>query len=145
MLIGKIRANNAGTEGTPELFVPMLDGVSLSDAIDQNPRHIVRTDLVALIDTGSDFCRIDRQLAASIPTLKYIKDVPSLSASGGGTESVYSLQIIVEEYLLPVFCLTASLRSSGSLSDLLFGMDAIRHFDLKVNRSLERVTLTWIA
>ena len=144
MITGKIRANTPGTAGTPELFTPMLDGVSLSDSIDQNPPHIVKTNLVALIDTGSDFCRIDGNLAASLPSLRYIKDVPVIGATGAGTEKVYSLQIIIEDVILPVFCLTASLRSGGSLSDLLFGMDAIRHFDLKVNRSLERVTLTWI-
>jgi hypothetical protein len=144
MIIGTIRENTPGTADTPELFMPMLDNVSLSDSIARNPPHIVRGGLVALIDTGSDFCRIDRSIAASLPSLKYIKDIPVVSATGSAQEHVFSLQIIVEDIILPVFCVTASLRSGGSLSDLLFGMDAIRHFDLKVNRSLGRVTLTWI-
>jgi hypothetical protein len=141
---GKIKPNTTGTAGTPELFMPMIYGVSLSDSTEGNPPHIVRTDLVALIDTGSDFCRIDRVLAASLPSLKYLGEMSVIGATGPAGECVYSLQIIVGDVQLPVFCLTASLRSSGSLSDLLFGMDAIRHFDLRINRSLEQVSLTWI-
>jgi hypothetical protein len=129
---------------TPHLWMPMLQGVSISDATDQNIQNIIDKDLVALIDTGSDYCRIDQSLASKYPSLKQVGEMDSIGATGPGKEKLYELQIIFGTVRFQAICATAILRSGGSLFDLLIGMDAIRFFELSVVRARHQVTMTWI-
>jgi len=141
---GKFRPLTPGAAGTPEFFSPVLLGVSLSDATDNNPQHIIKSDLVTLVDTGADLCRIDTRLADSLPSLTYLGTMDQTSGNGTAKQKLYKFQILIGDVCLPVFCLTSSLRSGGSLFDLSVGMEVIRHFDLTVSRARDQVLLEWI-
>jgi hypothetical protein len=127
---------------TPQLWMPMIQGVSVSDSTDPNRPNIIENNLVALIDTGSDYCRIDANLAAKHSSLTQIGTMNALGATGPGAEKIFSLQIIFGQVRFQSACATAVLRSGGSLFDLLLGMDAIRFFDLNIVRSRHLVTLS---
>ena len=144
VIVGKFRPLQPGAAGTPEFFSPVLLGVSISDAIDNQRPHVIKRDLVTLVDTGADLCRVDTALAASLPSLTYLGTMDQASGNGTAKQKLYKFQILIEDVCLPVFCLTSSLRSAGSLFDLSVGMEVIRHFDLIVSRSRDQVSLEWI-
>jgi hypothetical protein len=128
----------------PNLWMPMVR-VSLSDSIDLNVQNVVNDDIVALVDTGSDYCRIDVEFVKKYPNLKQLGEMKAASPTGTAIEKMYAAQIIIDGHPVPTICLSAPLREVGNQFDLLLGMDVIRHFELSVIRSHPLVTLSWVA
>jgi hypothetical protein len=114
--------------------------VSLGDATGDKP-NIVQ-DAVALVDTGSDFCRIDDDIVGA-NRFTQVGEITSKHENVTFTRKTYIVQIIIDGHCLPLICAGFPIHSSGSVFDVLLGMDAIRLFDLSVNRSQHRVSLTW--
>jgi hypothetical protein len=127
------------------LWMPMIK-FSLSNAILPEDEHIVARDLVALIDTGSDLCRIDERLAETHNLYRTRSIIKSRNEGRDYTNSSFACQIILEDSTkLHLICAAFNLRGDGGAAfDFLFGMDAIRHFDLSVVRSEEKVTLRYL-
>ena len=124
----------------PSVWGPMIK-FSLSDATSLESENIVARDLVALIDTGSDYCRIDQAIVAS-HSLSVIGEARSKSVGQETIVKTYNCQIILgEDIKLQLMCGSTVLRESGAAFDLILGMDAIRFFELTVNRSAPLVTL----
>jgi Retroviral aspartyl protease len=134
---------------TPTLWMPMLQGVSISDATSPILINIIEKDLVALIDTGADLCLIDEDLAKRLSTLYQISsNSPTHGATGAGKATKYYLQIIVpseglhQTTLFQVQCVSSPLRQQGLLCDLSLGEDVIHNYELHLNRSQNSWTLT---
>jgi hypothetical protein len=142
VITGTFGPSNPSLTAYPTLWMPMIK-VSLSDSSDPGLRHIIEENVIALIDTGSDFCRIDQAMINRHPGFKQVGEGKSTGATGSEVEKIYNLQIIIENLSFQMLCFEAPLRSGGNSFDLLFGMDAIRFFDLSVVRSRQMVTLTW--
>ena len=119
---------------------------SLSSAILPEDEHIVARDLVALIDTGSDLCRIDEKLAEAHNLYRTRSLVKSKNEGHDYINRSFACQVILEDSTkLHLICAAFNLRGEGGAAfDFLFGMDAIRHFDLSVVRSEEKVTLRYL-
>jgi predicted aspartyl protease len=142
---GPLRADPGVPATSPELFQPPIDAVSISDSVDPKAVHIVESGLVALIDTGADFCCIDKKLADKYPSLVVFRDHQAQHGATGQSDSkIYNLQIIFGGVRLQMYASTAALRSDGMLCDLLLGMEAIRLFDLNINRAEGLVRLIWV-
>jgi hypothetical protein len=146
MITGYYGSINSSAANARELWGPMIK-FSLSNSLDPNQTHIVETDLTALIDTGSDLSRIDSDLAER-HGLHMVGQQPSISGGMSSIVNVYALQVLLDDQpkrsVLQLLCPAVRLRGSGGPYDLLFGMDAIRFFDLSVNRSRELVSLIWV-
>jgi hypothetical protein len=126
------------------LWLPMIK-VSLSDSIDPNTSNVIDENVLAIVDTGSCSCCIDQTYAARRNTFYDTgQRVPITGATGTTNVPVYNLQIIVEGHILQMYCPSIPLRSADNPCDLLFGMDAIRFFELSANRSHNLLTLSWI-
>jgi len=136
---GLFEPDNQSAVNTPSIWKPMIK-VSLGDGPGDTP-NIVR-DAVALVDTGSDFCRIDDDIIGSHP-FRQVGEMTSKHENVTFTRKTYIVQIIIDGHCLPLICSAFPIHSSGSVFDVLLGMDAIRLFDLSLNRSQHRVTLTW--
>jgi hypothetical protein len=125
----------------PDLWGPMIR-FSLSKSTRPAETEIVERDLVALIDTGSDLCRVDTALATKYNLIER----GTMPAVGSGVQSIvqtYSLQVILEDQTkLQLTCPSVRLREVGAPFDFLFGMDAIRFFDLSIARSRQAVSLS---
>jgi Retroviral aspartyl protease len=125
---------------TPGVWMPMIQGVSVSNATAPNLPNIIQSKLVALVDTGADMCCIDETLANSLPTLTPIRQLPQRGATGARLSNLYYLQIIVPSdnvegsTIFEVRCLSSPLKAQGFLCDLLLGEDVIQHFELHLNR-----------
>jgi predicted aspartyl protease len=142
---GPLRADPGVPATSQELFQPLIDAVSISDSVDPKVANVVESGLVALIDTGSDLCCIDKKLAEKYPSLVVFKDHQAQhGATGQGDSKIYNLQIIFGSVWLQMYASTAALRSDGMLCDLLLGMQAIRFFDLNINRADGLVRLIWV-
>jgi hypothetical protein len=118
--------------------------VAISDSDDPNVQRIIDDEVLAIVDTGSTCCCIDEKYAAKHNTLKVIGHSPTTGATGTVMSPIYSAQIIVDGHALQMQCAAIPLHSDDNPCDLLFGMDAIRFFDLSLHRYPQRVTLTWI-
>jgi hypothetical protein len=130
----------ASSQQNPALWAPMAH-FDLSSATDNNATNVVEEGLTALIDTGSDYCRIDAALALK-HSLTQIRTIPDRSGGSTSIVKVYSLQIILDGgQKLSLQCPSGSLRSGGFPFDFLLGMDAIGHFELVVARPRQEVTL----
>jgi hypothetical protein len=120
-------------------------GDSLSDSTDPNIAHIVDDSVLAIVDTGSTGCCIDQSYVMKRATFKDTgQRVPTTGSTGSIIAPVYNLQIIVDEHTLQMDCIAIPLRSADNPCDLLFGMDAIRFFDLSVSRQRNWISLSWI-
>jgi predicted aspartyl protease len=131
--------------GDQTLWMPMIR-FSLSNAVLPEDEHIVAQDLVALIDTGSDYCRIDERIAE---THNLYRTRNLIRARNDGKEylnQTFLCQVILQDLTkLHLICAAFKLRGDGGAAfDFLLGMDAIRQFDLSVIRSEERVTLRYL-
>lgn len=134
---------NASARANPSIWMPMIR-VSISDATSNDREHILDDDIVALIDTGADLCRIDETLIAKYKTFQSLGTTTSSSPTGSLTTNVYLVQIIIDGHRLLMQCPEAPLnRFEGAFYGLLLGMDAIQYFDLSVNRASPLVTLSW--
>jgi hypothetical protein len=133
---------NEETVNNPTLWMPTII-VSLSDSIDIRKPRIVVPFANAVVDTGSAFCSIDDQIISDHPTFTKAGTSTIITATGIANVDTYWVQIIFGENLLQMLCNVAPLRREGGLFDLLFGMDAIRFFDLQLVRSRRSVTLSW--
>ncbi len=146
MVTGLFAPANASARTIPTLWMPMVR-VSLSDATDainDDTEHVVDDDVLALIDTGADLCRIDEHIVEKYP-LKRVGTTETASPTGKAVFKVYLVQIILDGRRLIMYCPAVPLRRhEGAIYDLLLGMDAIRHFDLSVCRARVSVTLSWI-
>jgi predicted aspartyl protease len=131
--------------GDETLWMPMIK-FSLSRAILPEDEHIVARDLVALIDTGSDLCRIDEQVAEKHNLYRTRSLVKARNEGRDYTNETFLCQIIFDDFTkLHLICAAFKLRGEGGAAfDFLLGMDAIRHFDLSVVRSEEKVTLRYL-
>jgi hypothetical protein len=118
--------------------------VSLSDSIDPGIAHIVDENVLAIVDTGSTGCCIDQNYVAKRTFRDTGQRVPTTGSTGTILAPVYNLQIIVDGHTLQMQCIAIPLRSDDNPCDLLFGMDAIRFFDLSVNRQRNVINLSWI-
>jgi hypothetical protein len=127
------------------LWMPMIK-FSLSSAILPEDEHIVARDLVALIDTGSDLCRIDNRLAETYHLFPAGAIIKARNEGKDYVSQSFVCQVILEDSTkLHLICAALNLRGDGGAAfDFLFGMDAIRRFDLSVVRSEERVTLRYL-
>jgi hypothetical protein len=143
MATGLFGPANASARETPTLWMPMIR-VSLSDTIHNETQHIVDDDVLALIDTGSDLCRIDEEMANKY-SFKTIGITQTVTPTGRGIFKVYLVQMILDGHSLLLYCPAVPLRRyEGAIYDMLLGMDVIRYFDLTVSREQSLVTLSWI-
>lgn len=125
---------------SPIVWGPMIK-FSLSNATSLNTENIIARDLVALIDTGSDYCRIDDRIVAE-HDFRVIGEARSKSVGQETIVKTYNCQVILSDDIkLQLMCGSTVLRASGASFDLILGMDAIRFFELTVNRSVPLVTL----
>jgi len=126
----------------------MIQGASISDSKDPNVVNVIKSNLIALVDTGADMCAIDEDLANHLTTLIPIRQVNERGATGGRVANVYYLQIIVPNENISgkdrfqVECVSSPLKGQGLFCDLLLGEDVIQHFELHLNRSHNEWTLT---
>jgi hypothetical protein len=120
------------------LWSPMVN----FDLIDpNNSETALQAELVALIDTGSDFCRIDAALATK-HNLVSIGEVHDVSGGTNGMVKAYSVSTrLGDGTRLVVQCPAGQFRGAGAAFDLLFGMDAIGRFEILIARSQQEVTL----
>ena len=79
----------------------MLLGVSISDATDNQRPHVIKRDLVALVDTGADLCRIDTALAASLPSLTSWNAWIKRQETAPQKQKLYKFQILIEDVCSP--------------------------------------------
>ena len=127
----------------PSLWSPMIK-VALSDSVDPNHQHVVASDLTALIDTGSDYCRIDEDVATRFG-LQIEKYVPAFLAGEQSKNAIYHGQLVFEDATwMQVFFGSGTFRKNGLLFDLLVGMDVIRFYELTVARKSQAVSLRWV-
>ena len=118
--------------------------ISLSDATHNGTEHIVDNDVLALIDTGSDLCRIDEEMINKY-SFEPVGTTQTVTPTGRGTFKVYLVQIVLDGHRLILYCPAVPLRRyEGAIYDMLLGMDVIRYFDLTVSRAQSLVTLSWI-
>jgi hypothetical protein len=130
--------------GRTNLWLPVIR-VSLSDSVDPNIQNIIDDSVLAIVDTGSTNCCIDTGYIATHSTFRAI-GVPQQVTGATGTimSGIYSVQIIVDGHVLQMECPSIPLHSDDNPCHLLFGMDAIRFFDLSLHRYPQMITLTWI-
>jgi hypothetical protein len=62
LVSGLFEPDGQSAVNTPSIWKPMIK-VSLGDGIGETPNIVL--DAVALVDTGSDFCRIDDGIIAT--------------------------------------------------------------------------------
>jgi hypothetical protein len=126
-----------------ELWAPMIK-ISLSNSTNINQENIVTNDIVALIDTGSDFPRIDIPLATKYQLIQ-TGTSQSVSLGKEGDISIYACQVIMPG--LPIFqvgtCGASALRSGGSTFDFILGMEILRFFEVYVNQHESKVILRY--
>jgi hypothetical protein len=143
MATGFFGPANASAREVTTLWMPMIR-VSLSNATNNEAEHIVDDDVLALIDTGSDLCRIDDEMVNKYQ-FKPIGTTQTVTPTGRGAFKVYLVQMILDRHRLMLYCPAVPLRRyEGAIYDILLGMDAIRYFDLTVSRVQSLVTLSWI-
>jgi predicted aspartyl protease len=125
------------------LWCPMVL-LSLGDVSNPNTPNIVEKNIAALIDTGSEICLIDEGLIQRHPSFTFMHDRVVSGAGGAVKVKTYLADIIVDGHVLsPHECGAFPLKDSGCLHEAVFGMSALRLFVLSVNRSTDRVTLSW--
>jgi hypothetical protein len=139
MITGFFGPGSSGQQ--QELWSPMVN----FDLIDKdNNGKALQTGLVAVIDTGSDFCRIDSALANKynlVPT----REVRDRSGGFTGMVKVYFVLIHLSDgTALQLNCASGQFRELGFGFDFLLGMDAIGHFELLVAKPRQEVTLRLI-
>ena len=85
MITGTFAPANPSVISVPTLWMPMIR-VSISDSTDPVVHSIVEENVIALVDTGSDFCRIDSDMINRHPTFKQVGEAQSTSPTGIATQ-----------------------------------------------------------
>src|SRR6202044_1461258 len=81
-------------------------------------------DVIALIDTGSDYCRIDNMIASSL-NLQVLTSGTSRHDNDHITSDIYGAWVTFEDRTtLPLASQGFHFRSTGTLFDMIIGMDA---------------------
>ena len=123
-------------KSNPGLWMPMIQGASISDSKDPNVVNVIQRDLFALVDTGADMCALDQDIAGRLKLIP-IKQTNDRGGFGGRMTNVYNLQIVLPteslngETRFQIECVAAPLKSQGFLCDFVLGEDVIQHFELR--------------
>jgi hypothetical protein len=140
MLSGRFAATNPSMANDSDYWQPIVR-VSLSNSTDVNSTNIVKSDAIALIDTGSTLCIIDEDILQG-NNFSFIKETATQSAGGLHKTRLYSAQFVTGEGSpLQLNCLSVPIRKMGNSFDVILGMDLIRFFELSVVRRRDQVTL----
>lgn len=98
--------------------------------------------VIGVLDTGADLCRIDTELGANCADDGFQAGWSvGIATSRPRKRGIISL--VGSDFTLSGGFATADLRSSGMMYDILLGMDFIQHFQLSVGRKGGEVRLTW--
>jgi predicted aspartyl protease len=105
----------------------------------------VRTELIGLVDTGSDRLVIDKGIAEAIG----MKRLPSRELFPAGNKistNIYEGQLVLTDvgYVLSGELAGAPLRETGAGFDAILGMDLLRRFDVRINRKDNLVILKYL-
>jgi Aspartyl protease len=135
---GPMRADK---QNTPEVWNPFIR-LTLTDT----GGIILANDVLALIDTGSDVCYIDNELAKKSGLLP--KGSTTTSTGTGSKENpVYACVFLIKDRptnaVLRMATPGMDLSSNGLNHRILLGMEALRNFDLRISQSQQLVELNW--
>ena len=105
----------------------------------------VRTELIGLVDSGSDGLVIDKGVAEAIG----MKRLPPRELFRTGNKistNVYQGQLVLTDvgYVLSGEFAGAPLRETGASFDAILGMELLRRFDVRINRKENTVLLRYI-
>jgi hypothetical protein len=102
-------------------------------------------DLVAMIDTGSDQCRIDNNVAVRLK-LQVLTQGTSRHWDDHIKSDFYGAWTSFEDgTLLPLTCQGINLRDDKFLFDMLIGMAALQHFETIVAPPTSSVTMRFLS
>jgi hypothetical protein len=135
---GPMRADK---QNAPEVWNPFIR-LTLTDT----GGIILANDVLALIDTGSDVCYIDNELAKKSGLLP--KGSTTTSTGTGSKENpVYACVFLIKDRptnaVLRMATPGMDLSSNGMNHRILLGMEALRNFDLRISQSQQLVELNW--
>jgi hypothetical protein len=135
---GPMRADK---QNAPEVWNPFIR-LTLTDT----GGIILANDVLALIDTGSDVCYIDNELAKKSGLLP--KGSSTTSTGTGSKENpVYACVFLIKDRptnaVLRMATPGMDLSSNGMNHRILLGMEALRNFDLRISQSQQLVELNW--
>jgi predicted aspartyl protease len=105
----------------------------------------VRTELIGLVDSGSDGLVIDKGVAEAIG----MKRLPPREVFHTGNKisnNIYQGQLVLTDvgYVLSGEFAGAPLRETGASFDAILGMELLRRFDVRINRKENTVLLRYI-
>jgi hypothetical protein len=106
------------------------------------PPPIFKEHLIAIIDTGSDICKIDSTLISELGAKVIGRN--NVSYTGvRGIADVYNVSILIKPgYVFNGSMAAADLKSMGF--DMLLGYDMLRSFDVEIRHSANVVLMTHI-
>lgn len=89
------------------------------------------SNLIGMLDTGADLCRIDEGLVSGQISTRVMDDVlTGIRSQSKMYEGKISL--VGSDYSLSGSFSAQPFRAAGSQYDIILGMDFLRHFDLTV-------------
>jgi hypothetical protein len=135
---GPMRADK---QNAPEVWNPFIR-LTLTDT----GGIILANDVLALIDTGSDVCYIDNELAKKSGLLPKGSTMTS-TGTGSKENPVYGCVFLIKDRptnaILRMATPGMDLASNGLNHRILLGMEALRNFDLRISQSQQLVELNW--
>jgi hypothetical protein len=134
---------NTQSVGSRLLYSPMIKvSVSKLRPVDGVAASF---DLIAMVDTGSDYCRIDIGVATRLNLEVLTQGESSHHFDEHVTSNFYGAWTIFEDKtVLPLTCLGIQLKDDHYLFDMLIGMAALQHFETIVAPQTETVTLRFV-
>lgn len=126
----------------PDLWTPYIR-LTLTDEAGAT----LEDDVVALIDTGADVCYIDNELAKKTGLVP-VDRLKAFTGTGSKESLLFKCVFLIKDQpkdnRLVMATVGADLASNGMNHRILLGMEALRHFDLRISRSKQAIEMTWV-
>jgi hypothetical protein len=127
----------------PFIKVGAANGLGWNANLDPSPPNRI-DGLVALVDTGADYCRVDGELTTRLKLIKQ-GSVRSMSVGSAQEADVFAMVLCFgkENYPIRVSAPAANLRGAGLLFDIIIGQDVLKFFQFRMIPKTYLVELTF--